>query len=71
MIYMSGEHINNSEENTQGDFKERVKNVGKKVDINILLNRVREEQKKEKFESVIFIGLIATAIIVTGVIVSF
>jgi len=46
------------------------KNFDRKVDINILLNKVRAEEKKERYESIVFFGLIATVILVTGVIVS-
>ena len=42
----------------------------KRVDINVLLNKVRLAQKKEKIESTIFFGLVATVIVVTGIIVS-
>jgi len=42
----------------------------KKVDINILMDRVREEKKKEKKENLIFLSLIASAILITGVIAS-
>ncbi len=42
----------------------------KRVDINVLLNKVRSEQKKEKMESTIFFGLVAAVIVVTGIIVS-
>tara|TARA_Y100000816_G_scaffold97947_1_gene68226 strand:- start:13295 stop:13498 length:204 start_codon:yes stop_codon:yes gene_type:complete len=42
-----------------------------KVDINILLNRVRADKKREKIESVIFIGIISLSVIVTGLILSF
>ena len=41
-----------------------------KVDINVLMDRVREEKKKEKKENIIFLSLIASAILVTGVIAS-
>ena len=41
-----------------------------KVDINVLLNRVRSDKKKEKLESLLFFGFISLAVIVTGVIVS-
>ena len=39
-----------------------------KVDINVLMDRVREEKKKEKKENIIFLSLIASAILITGVI---
>ena len=42
----------------------------KKVDINILLSRVRAVKKKERFENTIFFGLVAAVIVVTGLIVS-
>ena len=42
-----------------------------KVNINVLLNKVRADQKKEKFENLIFIGLVSVAILVSGIIVSF
>ena len=42
----------------------------KRVDINILLNKVRTEKKKEKFENVIFVCIVATVVVVTGLIVS-
>ena len=41
-----------------------------KVDINVLMDRVREEKKKEKKENLIFLSLIASAIVITGVIAS-
>ena len=41
-----------------------------KVDINVLMDRVREEKKKEKKENIIFLSLIASAILITGVIAS-
>ena len=41
-----------------------------KVDINILLNKVRSEEKREKFESIIFISLISFVVLVTGIIIS-
>ena len=42
----------------------------KRVDINTLLNKVRENQKKEKLESTIFFSLVAAVIVVTGIIIS-
>ena len=41
-----------------------------KVDINILLNRVRHEKKRERKENLLFLGLIGSVIIVTGIIAS-
>ena len=42
-------------------------NQQQKVDINILLNRVRHEKKKERKENLIFLGLIGSIIVVTGI----
>ena len=41
-----------------------------KVDINILLNRVRHEKKKERKENLLFLSLIGSVIVVTGIIAS-
>ena len=72
--YMSGEHITDNSVETQKLESElhSLKNSSKKkrVDISVLLNKVRLEQKKEKMESTIFFGLVATVIVVTGIIVS-
>ena len=51
--------------------KNRVANKSPKVDINILMDRVRAEKKKEKKENLIFLSLIASVILITGVIASF
>ena len=42
-----------------------------KVNINLLMDRVREEKKKEKKENLIFLGLIASVVLITGAIASF
>ena len=49
---MSGENIINSDIQ---QAKNSNKNNNKRVDINVLLNRVRADQKKEKFENTIFL----------------
>jgi len=65
---MSGEQLaDNQIENPEVNKRKRIKN---KVDINILLNKVRSEEKKEKFESIVFISLISFVVILTGIIVS-
>ena len=65
---MSGEQLaDNQIENPEANKRKIVKN---KVDINILLNKVRSEEKKEKFESIVFISLISFVVILTGIIVS-
>ena len=72
--YMSGEQITNDSvetQNLEGELHS-LKNSTKKrrVDINVLLNNVRQAQQKEKRESTIFFGFIAAVIVVTGIIVS-
>ena len=42
----------------------------KKVNINILLNKVRTDKKREQLESIVFIGLISVVVITTGIIAS-
>ena len=42
-----------------------------KVDINILLEKVRAERKKEKKENLIFLSLISSVILITAFIASF
>ena len=66
---MSGEQLTHDQTRNLNDLnKSKIK---RKVDINVLLNKVRSEEKKEKFENVIFISLISFVILVTGIIVSF
>ena len=73
---MSGEQITNNSVETQNledelhSLKGSSSKIKKRVDINVLLNKVRLAQKKEKMESTIFFGLVAAVIVVTGVIVS-
>ena len=64
---MSAEHLN---ENFEHEF-EAQKKQNPKVDINILMDKVREEKKREKKENLIFISLIASVVLVTGAIASF
>ena len=66
-LSMSSEHFNKN-------FDHEVKLQNKqnpRVDINILMDKVREEKKREKKENLIFISLIATVVLVTGAIASF
>ena len=43
----------------------------KKIDINFLLSKVRQEKNKEKKENYIFLGLICGVVAITGIIASF
>ena len=56
----------------QDEIKENTSKVrSPKVNINSLMDRVREEKKKEKKENLIFLGLIASVVLITGAIASF
>jgi len=46
------------------------KNQNIKVDINDLLSRVRDEKKKERKENLLFLSLIGSVIVITGIIAS-
>ena len=59
--------IQNSEVSTTQDKKFNKKNS---VDINILLNRVRADKKKEKLETLAIISLVSLSVLATGLIVS-
>ena len=60
--------IQNSELSTSEDKKLNKKN---RVDINILLNRVRADKKKEKLETIAILSLVSLSVLATGLIVSF
>ena len=71
---MSQEQVarNLTQDTTLEFVKERkVETQPAKVDINILMDRVRAEKKKEKKENLIFLSLIGSVILITGVIASF
>ena len=59
--------IQNSELSTSQNKKLNKKN---RVDINILLNRVRADKKKEKLETLAIISLVSLSVLATGLIVS-
>ena len=46
------------------------KTLTTKVDINDLLSRVRDEKKKERKENLLFLSLIGSVIVITGIIAS-
>ena len=45
-------------------------NKPKKVNINVLINKIRADKKREQLESSVFIGLIAVVVITTGIVAS-
>ena len=44
--------------------------VSNRVNINNLMNKVREQEKKERKENIIFLSLIGSVVLVTGIIAS-
>ena len=63
---MSGEQLTAKDLN-----KTPIARFSKRVDINDLLSKVRQEKNKEKKENYIFLGLICGVVAVTGIIASF
>ena len=63
---MSGELLTAKDLN-----KTTINRNSRKVDINDLLSKVRQEKIKEKKENLIFVGLICGVVAVTGIIASF
>ena len=60
---MSGDGVNYSKANNINTRTNR-------VDINDLMSRVRDDEKKQKKENLVFFGLIASVIVITGIIAS-
>ena len=67
---MSGEQTSIDNNYQEATAETVSKKRSPKVDINVLLNKVRKEKKKEKLESYIFLGLISSVILIGGIIVS-
>ena len=63
---MSGEQLTTKDLN-----KTSIDRSSKKVDINYLLAKVRQEKNKEKKENYIFLSLICGVVVITGIIASF
>ena len=60
---MSGDQVNyNKTSNSSSPVR--------RVDINDLLSRARDDEKKQKKENLVFFGLIASVIVITGIIAS-
>jgi len=72
---MSGERIIDTDRNikTPSDISTVSKSPTKipgRVDINNLMSKVREEERKQKKENLVFFGLISSVIVITGIIAS-
>ena len=60
---MSGDQLNYGKVN-------QVNTRTNRVDINDLMSRVRDDEKKQKKENIVFFSLIASVIVITGIIAS-
>ena len=71
---MSGERILQTEETIKTPSIGKVSNSSSKipgrVDINNLMSKVREEERKQKKENLVFFGLISSVLVITGIIAS-
>ena len=69
---MSGEQLTAKEPiNTSEVQLSKNSNTASRVNINDLLSKVKQEEKKEKKDNYIFLGLICAVIAITGIIASF
>ena len=62
---MSGEQLTAKDLN-----KTLIGQSSKRVDINVLLSKVRDDEKKQKKENLAFFGIVASVIVITGIIAS-
>ena len=60
---MSGDQVNYNKISNSSSPNRR-------VDINDLLSRARDDEKKQKKENLVFFGLVASVIVITGIIAS-
>ena len=60
---MSGDQVNYNRINNSTS-------PNRKVDINVLLSKVRDDEKKQKKENLAFFGIVASVIVITGIIAS-
>ena len=60
---MSGDQVNYNRINNSTSKNRR-------VDINDLLSRARNDEKKQKKENLVFFGLVASVIVITGIVAS-
>ena len=70
---MSGERIIEADQHIKTPSDISIKAPSKipgRVDINNLMSKVREEERKQKKENLVFFGLISSVIVITGIIAS-
>ena len=72
--FMSAENITNTEkkfETSKTPEFSKNQNLSGRVNINDLLARVRDEQKKQNKVNITFFGIFTSLVIVVGIILSF
>ena len=67
---MSGEHLSAKDLNKIPNLTTFSKSKKTKININDLLQKVREEKNQERKENYIFLGLVVGVLTVTGIIAS-
>ena len=60
---MRGDQVNYNKINNSSSSSRR-------VDINDLLSRARDDERKQKKENLVFFGLVASVIVITGIVAS-
>ena len=60
---MSGDQVNHNKINNNTSPNRR-------VDINDLLSRARDDERKQKKENLVFFSLVASVIVITGIVAS-
>ena len=60
---MSGNQVNYNKVNNRSSLNSR-------VDINDLISRVRNDEKKQKKDNLVFFGLVISVLAITGIIAS-
>ena len=60
---MSGDQVNYNKVRNGSSSNSR-------VDINDLISKVRDNEKKQKKENLVFFGLVASVIVITGIVAS-
>ena len=60
---MSGDQVNYNKVSNRSSSNRR-------VDINELLSRARDDEKKQRKENLVFFSLVASVIVITGIVAS-
>ena len=67
---MSGEHLSANDLKKISSQAIYSKSKKSKININDLLNKVREEKTRERKENYMFLGLVISVLAITGIIAS-